>query len=392
MSPLSITILIICAFALILYLALMLYLYLGWMKLMSARNHSEVRTAPPYVSVIIPFRNEEKVIPALLNALNAQTLSRDCFELIMVDDGSADQGTQMIQTFAAENPDISITLLRLGEGEGSKKDALAAGIRQAGGQLIVCTDADVIPSKEWLNTIRLHFMRTGSVLILGPVRIGYGNRLFEKLQALEFLSLMASTAASVGNRHPIMANGANLAFIREAWISSRQNRTGKEYVSGDDVFMLFSVMQNNGPSAVTFVTNPSAMVSTHPSDSLSEFIQQRFRWVSKAPGYRDAAVMVTALIVLFYNFILLISPLAALAHPALLILLPLLWLMKCLGDYPLMRKASHYAGCRPLMRLFLLMELIYPFYVVWMSLGGLTGGFRWKERKYKNARSSGFEQ
>ena len=42
--------------------------------------------------------------------------------------------------------------------------------------------------------------------------------LLSRLQAMEFTSLAASTAAAIGIGHPILCNGANLAFRKSAFL------------------------------------------------------------------------------------------------------------------------------------------------------------------------------
>ncbi|MGH7617791.1 MAG: glycosyltransferase family 2 protein, partial [Gemmatimonadaceae bacterium] len=45
----------------------------------------------PYLSVIVPAHNGERVLPLALDALESSTLGRDAWELIVVDDASTDQ-------------------------------------------------------------------------------------------------------------------------------------------------------------------------------------------------------------------------------------------------------------------------------------------------------------
>src|SRR5690554_7672009 len=47
-------------------------------------------SSTPFCSIIIPALNEEKDIAACLTSLSKQTYPRDCYEIIIVDNGSTD--------------------------------------------------------------------------------------------------------------------------------------------------------------------------------------------------------------------------------------------------------------------------------------------------------------
>jgi glycosyltransferase involved in cell wall biosynthesis len=84
----------------------------------------------PRVSVIIPTRNEARNIPHVL-----ATLPPDIHEVLLVDGASTD-GT--IETARALMPDIRV-VTQPGSGKG---DALAAGLAECTGDIVVMLDAD----------------------------------------------------------------------------------------------------------------------------------------------------------------------------------------------------------------------------------------------------------
>ncbi len=96
---------------------------------------------PPYLSALIPVYNEEENLVALgaevSGALNA--LGKP-YEVILVDDGSRDSSWALIQDLVKKYPGFKG--VRLGRNAGQTA-ALLAGIQHAGGELIVCLDADM---------------------------------------------------------------------------------------------------------------------------------------------------------------------------------------------------------------------------------------------------------
>ena len=84
------------------------------------RNSSDVTAwSDPQVSIIVPFRNEEEKLPALLEKVEALKYPRDRFEIILVDDHSEDQSCAVVREFALKT-EIGVRLLQLSEVEGKK--------------------------------------------------------------------------------------------------------------------------------------------------------------------------------------------------------------------------------------------------------------------------------
>jgi glycosyltransferase involved in cell wall biosynthesis len=94
------------------------------------------------VSVIIPAYNESRYLPVTLDALGRQTVPRDQFEIIVIDNGSTD-GTQDIARARAdlllEMPRVTVAALR------------NHGASRATGSILAFLDADCIPAETWLE-------------------------------------------------------------------------------------------------------------------------------------------------------------------------------------------------------------------------------------------------
>lgn len=90
------------------------------------------------VSVIVPVRDDAAALARLIDALGAQTLENDRWELIVVDDESP---TPMTAPGAK--------LVRLDARTGSY-GARNAGIEVASGAALAFTDADCVPADDWL--------------------------------------------------------------------------------------------------------------------------------------------------------------------------------------------------------------------------------------------------
>jgi len=186
------------------------------------------------LSVIVPFRDEEAKLPILLKALSTQTLSREFYEVIFVDDHSSDSSNSIVGLNISEFPNFRIIANPIGFN--GKKAALAYGIKQAVYPVVVFTDADCVPSEYWLDSISMSFAK-GSCFLIGTVVMSPIDSFVRKLQSLEYSSLMATTLGSCGIGHPVIASSANLAF-RNDLLKVDAGLMNPKITSGDDMFLL----------------------------------------------------------------------------------------------------------------------------------------------------------
>jgi glycosyltransferase involved in cell wall biosynthesis len=100
----------------------------------------------PLVSVIMPARNAALTLPATLRSLERQTYEN--WELLITDDGSADETAQTVQHWAANIPQRTTVLKASGIGPSAARNLAAEG---AQGSLIAFLDADDIWHTEKLT-------------------------------------------------------------------------------------------------------------------------------------------------------------------------------------------------------------------------------------------------
>jgi len=100
-----------------------------------------IETVPeqPLVSVIVPARNEEASLASCLESLVAQT--GVAFEIIVVDDHSTDRTREIASSFQRVKV---VEAGPLPEGWTGKNNAANAGVREAGGEWLLFTDADTV--------------------------------------------------------------------------------------------------------------------------------------------------------------------------------------------------------------------------------------------------------
>lgn len=338
-----------------------------------------------FVSVIIAARNEEKNILNCLQHLVKQNYSVNLFEIIISNDFSDDNTQQIIEKFIIDNSQVQIKLLNLNtlikKDQGSKKSAITEAIKFAKGDLIITTDADCTMQTNWVKTIASYYEKHQPYLISGPV-IFAEKKFFDKIQSLEFISLVATGAASVQAGYPLMCNAANLAFKKDIYFALGRDNISNEPFSGDDTFLMFAI-HNKFKNKIAFLKSVEAIVTTQAQPTLKEFFNQRKRWASKVKSYSSFYVKFIGIFLFLFNSTLVFTGISLLVNSYYMNIFIGQMVIKLIIDFIFLYRVSEFFTKSHLMRLFLLVEILYVGYILILSIATLGTTYSWKKRKIK---------
>ncbi len=352
--------------------------FYGWTRTPCRSGYSKKDRTK--VSILIPVRNEEASLMRLLGFLTNQDYPQNLIEIIIIDDHSTDLTSDVAKYYKRRHGNLRYIKLE-GEVEG-KKAALGQGVISSRFPLILTTDADCIPSRQWVKSMVECFDNTDADLLAGPVIIETGRGFFDKFQRLEYFSLLGSSAGSLNTGHPVMCSSANLGFRREAYdLVSQQNK--QKISSGDDVFMLLA-MHKRGVKNLLFLKNHKAIVRTKAEPGLDDFINQRKRWASKSRHYNSTASVFTALLVFLINFYMVACLFTGLFVFPFLQIAGLLLISKSIIDFPFLWSVTNYFGERKIMKYFPVIQILYIFYISFTAIAAFTSISDWKGRIVKN--------
>ncbi len=361
----------------------------GYVLLMAllARGWSRLGGCPPLrptemVSVIIAARNEAENIGLCLQSLADQHYPRNRFEVLVVDDYSTDQTAAIVEEFIKQNPEVNLHLFRQ-TGRQGKKAAIALALEQARGVYILTTDADCEVTPGWIAAMVSVMESRQAVFVSGPVTFKNTDGIFRQLQDLEFISLVASGAGSIGAGFPLMCNGANMGFSLKAYRSLQGDALRNQTVSGDDVFLMLSMLNRFGSDKIAFARCRDALVFTGPAGTPGDFINQRLRWTSKSMAYRYPPLILSALMVFLMNALLVFSLIAGLFVPRFLLWFLLILLVKTLADLPLLAGFIRFTRKHGLLWLIIPAEPLVAFYTTLVALAGQIMPVRWKGRRFR---------
>ncbi|MCC7401444.1 MAG: glycosyltransferase [Chitinophagaceae bacterium] len=329
-------------------------------------------------SVIVPARNEEASIASLIQSLKEQAYPHELFEIIVIDDHSTDDTAGVVKRFDG------VRLIQLEEDNinSYKKKAIEKGIASSKNEWIVCTDADCLPPKNWLEIIAAFKKEKNPVFIAAPVVFKNNNSLLEIFQALDFLVLQGITAVSVYRNLMSLCNGANLAYERKVFNAVNGFSGIDNIASGDDMLLMHKIRKEY-PDSVYYIKSKSAIVTTEPQKTWKSFFHQRIRWASKAGHYNDKRILPVLLLVYIFNLSFLVLLIAGFWNYHYWIYAACFWVLKTIIEFPFVHSVSSFFGKRSLIKYFFFLQPLHIFYTILAGLFGQFGKYEWKGRKVK---------
>lgn len=335
------------------------------------------------ISVVIAARNEEAGIKSCIDSLLQQNYPAYLFEIIIVDDHSADATAEIVVQM--NNPRVQLLQLsdfiNKGETQSFKKKAIETGIAHAGGELIVTTDADCVASVGWLHLLASYYEAYRPKFIAAPVSFFEEKNLLERFQSLDILGMMLISGAGIRGRFMHMCNGANLAYPKAVFREVGGFEGIDHLASGDDILLMQKVAARY-PGEIGFVKNRAATVFSRAKPDITSFLRQRLRWATKSTSYKEWRVtFFLAMTFFFCSGILLSAILIPFLPPAGFLFLALL-AVKLLTDFFFLKKACAFFHRNELMKSFLPGQFLHIAYIVVLGvLGNIVKRYEWKGRK-----------
>lgn len=250
----------------------------GWRQRLQAAMDA-VQPAPtdgplPTMALLVPVRNGAETLMPLLQDLYEHGLEPARCEVIVIDDHSTDAVRSVVEGFVRQWPQLRY-MPNAGVG---KKAAITTGVNSTRAEVILMTDADARCAPGRARFVAERFVLHRWDMLLLPVVTEGGSSPVEWIQAEEQAALLGVGAATALGGSPVLANGANMAFRREAFLRVR-GYEGDDRASGDDVFLL-SRMRRAG-LAVRYALDRSGAVTVGAEHTCRGFWQQRLRWAGK---------------------------------------------------------------------------------------------------------------
>lgn len=220
-------------------------------------------TFRPFVSIIIPAYNEEKVIGRTIESVLAVDYPRR--EIIVVDDGSTDKTFQIIKSY---KPKIKV----IHKPNGGKYSALNYGLLYSKGEIIVTIDADTILAPQSVTSIVEGFRDEKVGAVAGNIKVRNRINWITWCQALEYVAGIQIFRRTLDFFNSVAIVPGALGAFRKSSLQKIGN------FSGDTLAEDFDATLKILKSGVVVAGRISSRAYTESPDSVQQFMKQRKRW------------------------------------------------------------------------------------------------------------------
>jgi len=261
------------------------------------------------VSVIVPTYNRASLMPNLIEALLQQEHPA---EIIIVDDGSTDNTADIVRKYPVKY------VYQKNNGPASARNH---GVKESSGDIVIFTDSDCIPQKDWISKLILGFTEdyigavAGSYNIANPESL-LVNCIHEEIK-LRHLRLK--------KKKYIKAFGSyNVAIRRHVFEKVGRFNENYRAASGEDNDLSYKILR--GGFKIKF--QESALVVHNHTERLWKYLKEQYRH-----GY---------------------------------------WRMKLYRDFPNMTKGDNYTTFKDIIEILLALVTFCSVFFLWHKYGLIT--------------------
>ena len=199
-------------------------------------------------SVIICTYNRADLLGDSILAMTRQNFPAERFEIIVVDNNSADETEQIVRDLAAFSP---VRVKYIFEGQQGLSYARNTGIRNATGQILAFIDDDIDASDSWLRSIVCAFKEPDVYAVGGPIRplwlVPRPGWLSDRWLGHFTVSEFSHAKESGEYSNPNYPWGANMAFRKTLFdggstmFPTDLGRVGKCLLSNEEIYLFRSI-------------------------------------------------------------------------------------------------------------------------------------------------------
>ena len=179
----------------------------------------------PFISIVVPARNEEKLLGRCLSSLKEQDYAGN-YEVIVVDNASTDRTREVASSFGVK----VVSEANIGTGSARQR-----GLLQCEGEIVAFTDADTMVPRQWLSTLVHRLKRNPKIIaVTGPYAffdVGAAARTISYIMNFTFIIL--DNAFRYVTRKGGTLWGSNFAVRKQVLVEVGGFDTSIKYL-GDD--------------------------------------------------------------------------------------------------------------------------------------------------------------
>jgi peptidoglycan-N-acetylglucosamine deacetylase len=223
----------------------------------------------PWVAVLIPAYNEEKVIVRTIRSVMMSNYKN--IRIIVIDDGSKDNTYQVaIDAYSADIASGRLTVLT--KPNGGKADALNFAIDWITEDVYIGIDADGVIAHDAITNLVPHFADPKIGAVAGNAKVGNRVNLWTRWQALEYITSQNFERRALDLFDVVMVVPGAIG----AWRTQAVKNGGGYHTNtvAEDADLTMNLLEQG----YSVIYEDRALAFTEAPVNMGGLIRQRFRW------------------------------------------------------------------------------------------------------------------
>ena len=262
--------------ALVIFLFVLLMRYFGILIMaylyINQYTYSKTTGFYPFVSIIVPVYNEDKVVADSIRSLLQLNYSN--YEIIVVNDGSTDKTNEVAEKLVGYHKgkfgDIKVSLIN--KPNGGKAKALNAGIRYSKAEIVLCMDGDSQLSPDSVRLGVRHFSNPEIGAVAGNVKILNRRKFLTDLQALEYIEGLNMVRSAQSYIRLVNIIPGPIGLFRKKAIDEAGYYSSDTFA--EDADLTLKILANGWK----IYYEPQSISYTEAPVKLQQLLKQRYRW------------------------------------------------------------------------------------------------------------------
>lgn len=226
----------------------------------------------PFVSIIVPVYNEEKVVAESVKSL--LNLNYSNYEIIIVNDGSKDKTKEVAETLVGYQKGLlgNVRVSLINKPNGGKARALNAGIAYSKAEFVLCMDGDSQLSADSLRLGIRHFTTKEIGAVAGNVKVWNRGKFYTDLQALEYIEGLNMARSAQSFMRLVNIIPGPIGIFRKKALEDAGFYSADTFAEDADVTLKILA------KGWKIYYEPNAISYTEAPANLQQLLKQRYRW------------------------------------------------------------------------------------------------------------------
>jgi len=226
----------------------------------------------PFVSILVPVFNEEKVVRFSVESL--LHIDYPNYEIIIINDGSSDKTAAVAETLVGyqrgRTSQVKVSLIN--KANSGKAKSLNAGIQYSQAQFVLCMDGDSQLSSNVLRMGMKHFIDPAVGAVAGNVKVQNRKRMLTDLQALEYLEGLNMPRSAQGFVKMVNIIPGPMGIFRKSALRDAGFYSSDTFAEDADVTLKILA------KGWKIEYEPNSIAFTEAPETIHQLLKQRYRW------------------------------------------------------------------------------------------------------------------